>query len=399
MAWTNVGFDGTINEAQWSQMSTLMGSSGGGYLAAGNGDCLVTAVPGARSVSVAAGSLYGDGIVSTNSAPEVVAMTTPVNGQWYVIALRRTWATNTAALVAIAGATTTTTTPTAPPTSFPTLNTNQGVLTDQPIAWAWCNSANTTVVVYDIRLKGIKSTPPVVANANERDAKFMTPTQGLQVWRDDLGAVETYFGLYNASTNPGGRDAAGWYTTDRSGGLVPLRPTTVTVVSGTATVTSLGQVNFTNATKLSLDGLLVPGTFKAYKFILHVAGSTAADIYFQYRQSGTDITAGNYYFQQMVSSGSSASFGETRGAGVVQIGNMPGTRVDTIWGELLTPNNGGVSANRIFAIQNKFDGGGYITNRQSTGVLDGAFTGITGFTIQPTSGNFSGWIEVFAYNQ
>ena len=148
MAWTNWGFDGTINESQWAQMAGLLGN---GYVAAGNGDCIVTAVPGARSVSVAAGTLYGDGIVSVNSGAETVAMTTPVNGQWYVIALRRTWATNTAALVAIAGATTTTTTPTAPPTSFPTLNTNVGVLTDQPIAWAWCNSANTDVVVVDLR--------------------------------------------------------------------------------------------------------------------------------------------------------------------------------------------------------------------------------------------------------
>lgn len=208
MAWSNVGFDGTINEAEWSKLSSLLGN---GYVAAGNGDCLVTAVSGARSVSVAAGSLYGDGVLSTNSAAETVAMTTPVNGQWYVIALRRTWATNTSALVAIAGATTTTTTPTAPPSSFPTLNTNTGVLTDQPIAWAWCNSANTTVVVYDIRLKAVKSLPPVVANATERDAKFMSPTQGLQVWRNDLGATEIWYDLYNVSTNPGGRSAAGWY--------------------------------------------------------------------------------------------------------------------------------------------------------------------------------------------
>lgn len=208
MAWTSVGFDGTITELEWS--SKMAGLLGNGYVAAGNSDCLVTAVSGARQVSVAAGSLYGDGVVSTNSAPETLALTTPVNGQWYAVCLRRTWATNSAALVAVAGATTSTTTPTAPPTSFPVLNADPGVLTDQPIAWAWCNSANTTVVVYDIRLKPVKSLPPVVATSAERDAKFMSPTQGLQVWRDDLGAVETYYGLYNSSTNPGGRTAAGW---------------------------------------------------------------------------------------------------------------------------------------------------------------------------------------------
>lgn len=148
MAWTSVGYDGTITEIQWASLSSYLGNS---YVAASSSDCAVTAVSGARQVSVAAGSLYGDGVLSTNSGAETVALTTPVNGQWYVIALRRTWATNTAALVAIAGATTTTSIPSAVPGSFPTLNTSPGVLTDQPIAWAWCNSATLDVVVSDLR--------------------------------------------------------------------------------------------------------------------------------------------------------------------------------------------------------------------------------------------------------
>lgn len=148
MAWTSVGYDGTITEIQWAGLAGLLGN---GYVAAGNGDCAVTAVSGARSVSVAAGSLYGDGVQSTNSGAETVTLTTPTNGQWYLIVLRRTWASNSAALVAVAGATTSTTLPTSAPTSYPTINTNVGVLTDQPIAWAWCNSATTDVVVVDLR--------------------------------------------------------------------------------------------------------------------------------------------------------------------------------------------------------------------------------------------------------
>lgn len=266
MAWTSIGFDGTINEAQWSQMSTLMGSSGGGYLAAGNGDCLATAVVGSRAVSVAAGSLYGDGIVSTNSGAETVAMTTPVNGQWYVIALRRTWATNTAALVAIAGATTSTTTPTAPPTSFPTLNTDQGVLTDQPIAWAWCNSANTTVVVYDIRLKGIKSTPPVVANAIERDAKFPSPTQGLTVFQNDIGETLTYYALYNVSTNPGGMPAAGYYPPNGS----PARMTVGQQYGGAASTT----ITFPTG-RFSVTPILITSNYGSYQRNVTALGPTS----------------------------------------------------------------------------------------------------------------------------
>jgi hypothetical protein len=51
----------------------------------------------------------------------------------------------------------------------------------------------------------------VVANQSDRDAQYPTPGQGVTVFRLDLGYSETYYGLYNASTNPGGRTPAGWY--------------------------------------------------------------------------------------------------------------------------------------------------------------------------------------------
>jgi hypothetical protein len=54
----------------------------------------------------------------------------------------------------------------------------------------------------------------VVANQSERDAQYPTPGQGMRVWRQDIGAEETYYGLYNVSTNPAGRTPAGWYRAD-----------------------------------------------------------------------------------------------------------------------------------------------------------------------------------------
>lgn len=394
MAWTNWGFDGTINEAQWSQMAGLLGN---GYVAAGNGDCLVTAVGGARSVSVAAGTLYGDGVVSVNSAPETVAMTTPVNGQWYVIALRRTWATNTAALVAIAGATTTTTTPTAPPTSFPTLNTNTGVLTDQPIAWAWCNSANTTVVVYDIRLKAVKSLPPVVANANERDAKFMTPTQGLQVWRDDLGAAQTYFGLYNASTNPGGRDSAGWYTDTRAMGLVPIKPGSVVIATGSGSANSLGVVSFSGATAISLNNVFSPA-YKNYKVVFEISASTAnGSALFRFRNAGTDLSSTAYGQSQFIyrtnGTTQSNSGGGLTGITILGTGSYSGQSFVAV-AEISNPY---VTSNKSFEIIcNGVDATG------NYGAVTAGYTGSSsaydGLTILPTAGNITGTIQVFGYN-
>ena len=46
-----------------------------------------------------------------------------------------------------------------------------------------------------------------------RNAQFVNPVQGNQFWRNDKGRTETYFGLYNSTTNPGGKTTAGWYQT------------------------------------------------------------------------------------------------------------------------------------------------------------------------------------------
>lgn len=156
MAQTSIGFDGTVNEQQWA--SGLSGYLGNGYVVKDSSSLAVTAVPAARKVSVSAGVAYGDGVATTLSTAEEVTMTTPVNGQWYLICLNRNWATNTTSLKAVASSTTSTTppAPSAHPTSYPTIDIQPGVTADQPIAWAWCNSANTTVIVADIRLYPVK---------------------------------------------------------------------------------------------------------------------------------------------------------------------------------------------------------------------------------------------------
>lgn len=50
----------------------------------------------------------------------------------------------------------------------------------------------------------------IVASATERDTLYPTPIQGNNVFRSDLGITQTYFDVYNAVTNPGGKPSAGW---------------------------------------------------------------------------------------------------------------------------------------------------------------------------------------------
>ena len=391
MSWTSVGFDGTITEIQWAGLAGLLGN---GYVAAGNGDCLVTAVGGARSVSVAAGSLYGDGVLSTNSGAETVALTTPTNGQWYVVALRRTWATNTAALVAIAGATTTTSTPTVAPTSFPVLNTNVGVLTDQPIAWAWCNSANTTVVVFDIRLKAVKSMPPVVATSAERDAKFMSPTQGLQVWRDDLGAVETYYGLYNSSTNPGGRDIAGWYVNTRQTGLRPIQPSSVVIASGSGSANSLGVISFTGATAVSLNGVF-SSDYRSYKIVFSEINPSSAGtvINSRMRAAGTDSTTTYDYHGARQFAGNAVSLYAGVNATAWDMGNYAG--ILSISMDIHNPFIATTTSAQVIGSQ-WVAGVGY--GAGFSGYAHAVSTSYDGITFYPAAGTLGGTVQVFGYN-
>lgn len=165
MAQTSVGFAGTVNDAEWAVLSSFLGNQA---CVSSQASLAVTPVGGARSVSVAAGVAYGDGVQTTLSASETVALTTPTNGQWYLVVLRRVWATKVSSLVAIAHTTTTTTVPTSAPTTYPAgMLAQPGIQSDQPLAWAWCNSANTTVVTSDLRQQPIRTIiqqPNVVIN-------------------------------------------------------------------------------------------------------------------------------------------------------------------------------------------------------------------------------------------
>lgn len=60
---------------------------------------------------------------------------------------------------------------------------------------------------------------PTVASQAARDILIPLPTQNDSVFRSDRGWTETYFALYNVTTNPGGATPAGWYPT---GGLMPF---------------------------------------------------------------------------------------------------------------------------------------------------------------------------------
>lgn len=153
MALVNAGFNGTVEEADFAHMFAIGGADGVESPAA----WAVTQGTG-RQVSVAAnaGRAFARGVVSRdNAGPLLANLGTPVNGQWYLIVRRINWSTNTVTIQALPSTTTSTTLPSAPPaTALPIggQEVTPGVLYDQPLAWAWVRSTDTTVVIFDLRM-------------------------------------------------------------------------------------------------------------------------------------------------------------------------------------------------------------------------------------------------------
>lgn len=135
----------------------------------------------------------------------------------------------------------------------------------------------------------------VVANQTERDAQYPTPAQGMSVYRTDLGVTQRYYGLFNSSTNPGGRDVAGWYNEEKNRGLVPIQPTSIAFVAGSGSMNSFGVVSFTAVQQVELRGIF-SSKYRNYKIIYDAnkaTGASAVVIYVR-MMSGTSAITTNY---------------------------------------------------------------------------------------------------------
>jgi hypothetical protein len=254
MAMANAGFDGTVTEADYAYMWAVGGQDGVESAAAWK----VTQGTG-RQISCAAqsGRAFAKGVVSKDTAANLVSLSTPTNGGWYLICRHIDWTANTVTVIALTGPTTTTTLPTVPPVDYSSVTgmaSSPGATYDHPLAWAWVRSSDTTMVIFDLRrvpgsasdltelatLGGSEGDTKIVreggatfirssgvwvqrtiatfATTTDRDtayAKASAAYRAQNAQARDLStmSVSTYFALYNASSNPGGAKAAGWYPT------------------------------------------------------------------------------------------------------------------------------------------------------------------------------------------
>lgn len=154
MVMTNAGFDGTVDEQQFARMMNI--GAGEGVDVAGS--WAVTQGSG-RQVSVAAqnGWAFSSGVVSRETVALTASVPTPTQGAWHLVVRRIDWTSGTStsgvSIALVPGLSiASTTAPTQPPSTFPVgRNVNPGTLYDQPLAWVFVQSVNTTLTIFDLR--------------------------------------------------------------------------------------------------------------------------------------------------------------------------------------------------------------------------------------------------------
>jgi len=94
----------------------------------------------------------------------------------------------------------------------------------------------------DLQGYAVDQSVMVFDDAADRTTDLASPSQGMVAFLNDSGTTWQYFGLYNASTNPGGAKVAGWYPTANTG-----------VLFGTATRTTVSLTSY----KIGASGFLL----------------------------------------------------------------------------------------------------------------------------------------------
>ena len=225
---------------------------------------------------------------------------------------------------------------------------------------------------------------PVFATTVTRDAAFggageKTLAQGQYAYIEATSTLQVYNGT-------------AWVSAVSSG-LVPIVPTSVAVGSGTGSASATGQVTFSLASSVSLNGVF-SSTYQNYMVVMNIsARSTSNYIQLRWRVGGTDNTTAEYDSQALraitttVSAAGplnatfcdyiTSSTNET----TTSVGTMSNVFQNTAEAYWQNQNNVGVP-----------NGPGYI--EMSCGGFN-ATTSFDGVTFLASSGTFSGLIMIY----
>lgn len=226
--------------------------------------------------------------------------------------------------------------------------------------------------------------PRTVASAAARDALFPSPVPGNSVWRSDTLQQETYYAASGSPARP-----AGWYS-GQDGGLVPIVPGSVSVGSGSATVSGNGSVTITNTANFGLLNIFDPSKFSAYRIVGVLQANSGTDVNIRFADSSGIISTAVYSYMGQFRNGTTkteyAYNSQTSISGIVSTSQKTAV-------EIIVENTSGRPLIKISSWSND-------NTLSYMYTIQGAMnysTINTGMWFVPASGNVTGTIQVYGY--
>ena len=216
------------------------------------------------------------------------------------------------------------------------------------------------------------------ADSAARATAIPSPTDGQYSYLQDTNTTQFYNG-------------AAWQTAGQTPGMHLVTPTSIANSGGSASASG-GAVTFTGVTNVSLNGVF-SSTYDNYRVVITSQGSITAQNYLvRYRTAGSDNSTSNYNTTRVdISTGTVSSNFDT-GQTSQNIGVTATANDQLIIGEIFRPN---LSALTLSNFQNW---GTALTNiLRLTGGYHNATTVFDGLTLFPATGNITGVIRVYGY--
>lgn len=182
------------------------------------------------------------------------------------------------------------------------------------------------------------------------------------------------------------------WSTPSSAALAKVIPASVTVGSGSGSVSASGVITFSAVSSLQIDTCF-SSSFEFYKLLGNIFGSSSADLQAQFRYSSTTITAG--YYGNLATAASNASadtFTNSSNASQLTVGKYSNTaQEDTYFAMELNVDPSGSNTARLTGTYGGQNGmgmfGGSVANQQI----------YTSLVLKPSTGTMTGRISIYGY--
>jgi hypothetical protein len=179
---------------------------------------------------------------------------------------------------------------------------------------------------------------------------------------------------------------------DSEMGLSLITPTSISVGSGSGSISSTGVVSFTGASSIALNNCF-SSTYKNYFIVCNMQGSTYT--YFNMRlRTTTDFTGGSYNIQR--SSVSNTTYAATRATSegsFVQVADISADRVTDFTMNIFNPNTTDSTELRLLGVSSSSSNPAMF---DTLGSLNTS-TQYTGFNLIVNSQTATGTISVYGY--